>query len=106
MSASDLGQSDYSMQSRRWSQQKLITCQTAIEIARLVHRDSYSQVDLDANEPVTARADGDTWLVSGAKENKYEPGSKLDGALEMRISQFDGQILSYVLSFVLPRPAN
>ncbi len=97
---------DYSMLSRRWSGTKLITSQMAIEIARMVHRESGGQADLERNEPLSAAEDGDAWVVSGAKPVKYDPSHPvLDGSLQMRISQFDGQILSYVLAMILPRPA-
>jgi len=97
---------DFTMQSRRWNQEKLINSQIAIEIARLVHRQSYGEADLKANEPLSVAADGDAWIITGAKESRYNPvDPKLDGAFKMRISQFDGQILSYAFSVVLPRPA-
>jgi len=106
MSDSSKNIPDYTMQSRRWNQQKVITSEIAIQIARLVHRQSYGEADLKANEPLTVAADGDAWVITGAKESRYDRvDPKVDGAFEMRISQFDGQILSYAFIELLPRPA-
>lgn len=97
---------DYSMLSRRWNGIKLITSQMAMEIARIVHRKSEGQAALDRDEPLCVVEDGDAWVVSGAKPIAYDPSNPaLEGSLKMRISQFDAQILSYVLATTMPRPA-
>jgi hypothetical protein len=104
MSVSNPDQPDYSMLSRRWSGAKLITSQVALEIARLVHKQAEGESDLASNEPLTAAEEGDTWVVTGSKIVRYDPkDEKLDGSLRIVISQFDAQILSYTLAFVLPR---
>jgi len=87
---------DYTMMSRRWSGEILITSDTAIEIARRVHLNHYGQADLSANEPLSVSEKGSHWLVIGAKKIKeIRPNETLDGPLVMKISKFDGQILSY-----------
>jgi len=89
---------DYSMQSRRWNGEKLITSQIALQLVRLIHLATYGQSDLDANEPLDIRDEPDIWIVSGTKIVPFDPtGPMLDGPLEMRISKYDGQILSYTL---------
>jgi hypothetical protein len=104
MNHSNSGQPDYSMLSRRWSGTKLITSQIALEIARQVHKQNRGEKDLASNEPLSVAQEGDTWVVTGSKIDKYDPNSQtLDGSLRMIVSQFDGQILSYMLAFVLPR---
>ncbi len=106
MNSSDQAGPDYSMLSRRWSGIKLITSQMAMEIARIVHRELEGQANLDCNEPLSVVDDGDSWVVSGAKSIEYDPSNPvLEGSLKMRISQFDAQILSYVLALTMPRPA-
>jgi NTF2 fold immunity protein len=83
------------MLSRRWSGEKLITGSIALQIARLIHHQTYGQADLDANEPLGIRDEQDVWIVSGVKIVPIDPaGPVLDGPLEMRISKYDGQILS------------
>lgn len=96
---------DYSMLSRRWSGEKLITSPIALQIARLIHHETYGQADLDANEPLGIRDEQDVWIVSGAKFVPFDPaGPQLDGPLEMRISKYDGQILSYLFRIALSQP--
>jgi hypothetical protein len=93
------------MLSRRWSGTKLITSQIALEIARLVHKEGSAEADLELDEPLSVTEDGDAWIISGARSINYDPGSPVaNGSLRMRISQFDGQILSYVLAMTLRRP--
>jgi len=97
-------QPDYSMLSRRWSGVKLIDSQIAIEIARLVHKQAAGEADLASNEPLLAAEDGDAWVVTGSKVVRYNSNDQsLGGSLRMVISQFDGQILSYALTLVLPQ---
>jgi hypothetical protein len=104
MSTSTYSQPDYSMVSRRSSGSKLFTSQIALEIARLVHAHARGEIDLERNEPLFATEEGDAWVVSGSKVVRYDANnSKLDGSIRMIISQFDGQILSYLLTFELPR---
>jgi len=104
MSASIPDQPDYSMLSRRWSGSKLVTSQIALEIARLVHTQAEGENDLANNAPLAAAAEGDTWIVTGSKVVRHDSSmEKLDGSLRMVISQFDAQIVSYTLTFVLPR---
>jgi NTF2 fold immunity protein of polymorphic toxin system component len=96
--------SDYSMLSRRWNGDKLISSEIAVEIARLVRKKQLGQAAQQRDEPLSAQDDGDTWVVVGANPENHDPANlALDGPLRMRISKFDGQILSYVLSVRLPR---
>jgi NTF2 fold immunity protein len=96
---------DYSMLSRRWSGQKLISADLAVAIARQIHKEQYGQTTLDEDEPLSVSDDGDCWIVNGGKKRNFEPKNLvLDGPLRMRISKFDGQILSYLFAIALPRP--
>ncbi len=104
MNDTNLIQPDYSMQSRRWSGTKLITSQIAVDIARLVHRQTGGDSGLAINEPLLVAESGDNWVVTGSKITRYDPNDQaLGGSLRMVISQFDGQILSYALTLTLPR---
>jgi hypothetical protein len=88
---------DLSMVSRRLSGDTLINETIAVEIARLVHRATYGQADLEANEPLRVWSEGDCIIVVGSKPTPSSPkDDALDGPLAMRISKYDGQILSYV----------
>jgi hypothetical protein len=88
---------DYTMLSRRWSGETLITTETALELARSVHRNLYGADDLSANEPLTATEDGDNWIVRGSKKMKeLRANEPLDGPMIMKISKYDAQILSYM----------
>lgn len=75
----------------------LVTSDTATELIRRVVRDRYGQDELDSNEPLTVKDDGDTWLVRGA------PSSSAAGArpawmgpIHGRVAKFDGQILGFI----------
>jgi hypothetical protein len=94
---------DASMWMRRAGGVKLISASTAIELARRVLNDELGAIELERNEPLTAEQDGDTWIVTGSESDEFNaqhpPTSGWTGPLQMRISQFDGQILSYVFTF-------
>jgi len=65
---------------------------TAIAIARAVLVPIYGQRRIDAEEPLTARRDGDTWEVEG------DPHCPADGRCDtktvyVKLSAEDGQIL-------------
>lgn len=97
----------YTMLSRRWNGVELITSETALELARRVHAHEYGAVDLAANEPLQIREIGHNWLIMGSKPGpEIAPDRPLDISrtedfpFAMKISKFDGQILSYLL--VLP----
>jgi NTF2 fold immunity protein len=107
MSTPNTGSPDYSMLSRRRNGQELVSAETAVAIARFVHKEQYGQEVLEKDEPLLVRDDGSCWIIMGSKRGEYDPKKQLlDGPLEMRISKFDGQILSYVFSVSLPRPAS
>jgi hypothetical protein len=93
------------MQSRRWSGEELVGAETALAIARLVHEQHYGHVALEQVEPVSVKDDGNCWIVAGSKPGDYDPKKKLDGPHQMRISKFDGQILSYSFVVTLPTPS-
>lgn len=88
---------------RRASGVKLISAQTAIELARQVVHDELGPTEVERNEPLNAVEDGDAWVVVGNElvefNTEHPPVSGWIGPLWMRISQFDGQILSYVFTF-------
>lgn len=98
---------DYTMLSRRWNGVELINSDTALELARRVHAASYGAAHLAANEPLEIREIGNNWLIVGSKPGpEITPDRPLDLSqsqefpFAMKISKFDGQILSYL--FVLP----
>jgi len=78
---------------------KLISAETAKEIARLVTRDRYGQIEVDRNEPLNVAAAGDTWAVTGSQNEEFDVRHPRDpgwaGPVRMRVSQSDGQILEY-----------
>jgi NTF2 fold immunity protein len=72
---------DYSMLSRRWNGQRLISADLAAQFARLVHKEQYGQSVLDEDEPLSVKEDGDCWIVKGSKPLKYDTNNpKLDGS--------------------------
>ena len=88
---------DYTMLSRRWSGEILITEEIAVELARNVHRNLYGVDDLSANEPLTVTGDGDEWIVQGSEKLKtLHADENLEGPMIMRISKYDAQIMSYM----------
>jgi len=97
------GQQDPSMWMRRAGGVKLISAPTAIEIARRVLNDELGAIEVQRNEPLTAAEDDDAWVIIGSESAEFNvqhpPVSGWAGPLRMRISQYDGQILSYVFSF-------
>jgi hypothetical protein len=97
MQMTDKDGPDYTMLSRRWSGETLVTIETALELARSVHRSVYGADDLSANEPLTAKEDEDNWVVQGSKKlQELKAGEPLDGPMVMKISKYDAQILSYM----------
>jgi hypothetical protein len=103
MPATNQEQEDFSMWSRRANGVKLISDATAIEIARRVLNDELGPIEVERNEPLSVVQDGDCWVVTGSESTefnaKHPPASGWAGPLQMRISQFDGRILSYVFTF-------
>ena len=92
-------QPDFTILSRRWRGDTLITSDIALEIARRVHVNLYGQADLSANEPLSATEKGNNWIVLGAKPIRpVRADQPLDGPLLMKISKFDGQILTYMFA--------
>ena len=87
--------------SRRWRQIDLRVDRNRTRQASL--NDELGAIELERNEPLTAEEDGDTWIVTGSESDEFNaqhpPASGWTGPLQMRISQFDGQILSYVFTF-------
>ena len=71
-----------------------------MDIARLVVKDQFGQLEIDRNEPLKFVTDGDAWLITGSNSQEFnaknQPDPPWSGPLRMRISRFDGQILSYV----------
>jgi hypothetical protein len=94
---------DGSMWLRRASGVKLISAQIAVEIARLVVKEQYGQLEVDRNEPFSVIDSGDAWIVTGHESPEFNaknpPEPTWSGPLRMSVSQFDGQILNYVFTF-------
>jgi len=78
---------------------KLISIDVAIQIARLITKERYGQLEVDRNEPFQAIADGDVWIVTGSRSEEFSaehpPMPAWHGPMRMRISQFDGAITDY-----------
>jgi hypothetical protein len=75
----------------------LITSDTAIEVIRRVLRDRYSQTEVDRNEPLTVKEEGDTWLVRGTVPSSTAgPQGAWMGPVRGRVAKFDGQILGFI----------
>jgi len=79
---------------------KLVSAEIAVQIARLVTKERYGKIEVDRNEPFTAIADGDTWIVKGSVSQEFNdrhpPMPAWHGPVRARISQYDGQILDYL----------
>jgi len=84
----------------------LITDAIAVEIARLILKSQHGQSALDRNEPLSATADGDAWIVLGRDQPQGPAesprGFSLAGPFRMRISRFDGQIFECCFVMALP----
>ncbi len=79
---------------------KLISAEIAMEIARLITRERYGQLEVARNEPLKVEAADDTWIVTGSNNEdfnaKHPRQPTWGGPVRMQISQSDGQILEYV----------
>ncbi|RBP18334.1 NTF2 fold immunity protein of polymorphic toxin system component [Roseiarcus fermentans] len=106
MSDEHAGKQDSSMWLLTALKETLISEKTAIAMARMVTLDRYGQTKVQRNEPLVARAEGDTWVVTGTYANEFNaknpPDPNTDGPLSMVISSLDGQILSYTFLPDLP----
>ncbi len=82
---------------RRANSIRLVSANTAAELVRMIVKDEYGQDELDRNEPLSVRAEGDEWVVTGASGPQHaRPGLPAEaGAIYARISQFDGRIVDY-----------
>jgi len=75
----------------------LITSSTAVEIIRRVVCDRYGQDEVDRNEPLTVKDDGDSWLVRGTMSaSAARSGRAWMGPIRGRVAKFDGQILGFI----------
>lgn len=85
---------------------KLISQKTAIEIARLVTLDRFGEPEVERNLPFVAVEQGDVWVVTGTNNKEFNeknpPFPAWRGPLLMKISQYDGQILSFTFLGDLP----
>ena len=84
------------MMARRAAGMKLITDAIAVEIARLVLVKEHGEDELKRQLPLSVIAEDDTWVVRGSRP---KAANTLDGPLEVRISQFTGQIFSCCFLF-------
>jgi hypothetical protein len=100
MNASNTDSKASSMWLHRSLGTKLISADIAMEIARLITRERYGQIEVDRNEPLKLEAVDDTWTVTGSVNEDFDSAHPRQpvwgGPLRMQISQFDGQILEYV----------
>ncbi len=99
MTTSDSDQSASSMWLHRSLGTKLISADIAEEIARLVTRGRYGQMEVDRNEPLNVVGAGDAWVITGSQNEDFDAQHPREpawgGPVRMKISQFDGQILEY-----------
>lgn len=88
------------MQLRRILQQKLVSREVALEIARLIIKDNDGEDELRLQEPLLASEIGDDWEIVGSRQVNYDdgrpPGALRLGRIELIISQWDGQIRNFV----------
>ncbi|MGO8835063.1 MAG: hypothetical protein ACLQE9_19910 [Roseiarcus sp.] len=93
------------MTARRAAGMRLITEAIAREIARLVVANEHGEDELKAQLPFSVDPEADAWVVRGSRPMMVGSDfSKLNGPLEMRISQFTGQIFTCHFQFYLPTP--
>jgi hypothetical protein len=93
------------MTARRAAGMKLISEAIAREIARLVLANEHGEDALKEQLPFSVAPEADTWVVRGSRPMMVGSDlSKLKGPLEMRISQFTGQIFTCHFQFYLPAP--
>jgi len=93
------------MVSRRAAGTKLISDVIALEIARLVLAREHGEDEIKDQLPLSVTAEGDAWVVRGSRPMMVGSDfSKLRAPLEMRISQFTGQIFTCHFQFLLPAP--
>ena len=93
------------MTSRRAAGVKLITELIAREIAKLVLVNEHGEDEFKEQLPLSVAAETDAWVVRGSRPIMVGSDfSKLKGPLEMRISQFTGQIFTCHFQFLLPAP--
>jgi hypothetical protein len=83
-----------SMFARRAAGMKLISESIALAIGRLVLEQQHGEEELRLNSPLTAKAAGDVWIVTGSVPDVgyIDRNPPYQGPFEMRISQFSGQI--------------
>ena len=82
-----------------WRANKIdfITSETAVEIVRRVVCNRYGQDEVNRNEPLTVKDDGDTWLVRGtAAPSAAGSATPWKGPIKARLAKFDGQILGFI----------
>lgn len=100
MAISDSDRKASSMWLHRSLGTKLISAGAAMEIARLVTKERYGQLEVERNEPLKVEAADDTWIVTGSDNEDFNAEHPRQptwgGPIRMQISQFDGQILEYV----------
>jgi hypothetical protein len=82
----------------------LVSAKTAEAIVRLIVADEFGQAEVERNEPLSVRDDGESWLVSGSQPG---PAGALDpkapswaGPVQVRIAKFDGRILDYSFTII------
>jgi hypothetical protein len=92
------------MFARRAAGIRLISEDIALAIARLVFAREHGEEALEKQLPLSVVGDAYTWVVRGsAPVVACTDISKLVQSLEMRISQFNGQIFTNHFAFYLPR---
>ena len=84
------------MKMRRIANQKVIDSEIALKIAQMIVIEDCGEAALSAQKPIIVSSDGDFWYVTGTSSEALKALARGNpdsvGVLNMRISQFDGQI--------------
>jgi hypothetical protein len=84
------------MKMRRFANQRIVSAEIALKIAQMIVIEDCGEAVFNAQQPMTVSSDGDFWHVIGLRSEQLKALAQRSpnsvGALNMRISQFDGQI--------------
>ncbi len=96
-----------SMWLRRANGANLISAKSAEAIVRMILADEAGQAEVERNEPLSVRDEGEAWLVSGSPPDPARaPDPKTPnwaGPVQARIAKFDGRILDYSFTIIFDR---
>jgi hypothetical protein len=85
------------MKMHRFANQRIISAEIALKIGEMIVIEDCGETVFNAQQPMTVSSDGDSWRVIGLRSDQLKALARQSpnsvGTLNMRISQFDGQIL-------------